>query len=108
MTEDDGRWMARLIGQLTENQLRAALIASGYDNAEARIYFEKLISRRDQMICDLQLQDEIPLFRPTPVNRDLSYNPGTDGPFVAKVNGETVSARDSGRAIIHGKLVDHF
>jgi hypothetical protein len=105
MTADDARWMARLIGQLTENQLRAALIASGYDNAEARLYLEKLISRRDQMIRDLQLQDEIPLLRSHAPNREFSYNPVTNGPFSANVNGTTLAARDSVATIVHGRIV---
>jgi len=104
MTADDARWMARLIGQLTENQLRAALIASGYDNAEARIYLEKLISRRDQMIRDLRLDDEIPLLHPEAVNREFSYNPATDAPFSANVNGKTLFARDSTAVIVRGRL----
>jgi hypothetical protein len=104
MTVDDARWMARLIGQLTENQLRAALIASGYDNAEARLYLEKLISRRDRMIIDLRLQDEIPLLRSTALNCDFNYNPAADGPFTAKVNDMVISARDSAAIIVRGKL----
>lgn len=105
MTADDARWMARLIGQLTENQLRGALIASGYDNAEARVYLEKLIRRRDQMIRDLRLQDEIPLLRTMSADRDFSYHPAVDGPFTAKANGATVSARTSPSVIVHGKLI---
>jgi hypothetical protein len=69
MTIDDARWMARLIGQLSENQLAQALIASGYDAAETKLYVEKLVSRRDQMIRDLDLAGEIPLLRPRVVNR---------------------------------------
>ncbi len=105
MTADDARWMARLIGQLSENQLRAALIASGYDNAAARLYLEKLISRRDQMIRDLRLQDEIPLLRPNSANRDFSYNPVTDGPFSANVKGTPLAARASAAAVVRGEIV---
>jgi len=97
--------MARLIGQLTENQLRAALIASGYDNAEARLYLEKLIGRRDGMILDLRLQDEIPLLRPALLNHDFSYNPAMDGPFSANVNGTTIVARNSAKVISRGKIL---
>jgi len=105
MTADDARWMARLIGQLTENQLRAALIASGYDNAEARLYLEKLIGRRDRMICDLRLQDEIPLLRPARLNHDFSYDPALDGPFSANVNGTTIVARHSTKVVSRGKIL---
>ena len=104
MTADDARWMARLIGQLSENQLRAALIGSGYDNAEARFYFEKLISRRDRMICDLGLEHEIPLLRPNGLDREFSYHPAADGPFETTVNGLRVSARESSAAIVRGVL----
>jgi hypothetical protein len=105
MTADDARWMARLIGQLTENQLRAALIASGYDHAAAHLYLEKLINRRDQMIRDLKLQNEIPLLRPTRTHSDFSYNPAVDGPFEAVANGSTISARNSSAVIVHGKII---
>jgi hypothetical protein len=64
MTVDDARWMARLIGQLTEEQIVDALIASGFSASEVRIYTEKLLTRRDQMIRDLQLTSEIALLRP--------------------------------------------
>jgi hypothetical protein len=106
MTLADARWMARLIGQLTENQLRGALIAAGYDNAEATLYLEKLISRRDRMICDLKLQNEIPLLRPNGQNRHFNYIPGPDNRFAAaSPSGATIFARDSGRSILHGQLV---
>jgi len=105
MTVDDARWMARRIGQLTESQLRAALIASGYDNAEARLYLEKLVSRRDQMIRDLGLEKEIPLLRPSGLNRDFSYNPAVDGPFETVMNGVRLSARHSSVFIVHGKII---
>jgi hypothetical protein len=104
MTADDARWMARLIGQLTENQLRAALIASGYDNAEARLYLEKLISRRDQMVRDLKLENEIPLLRPKGQDRDFSYTPVADWRFAALVGEEKVFARESRDIILHGKI----
>jgi hypothetical protein len=104
MTIDDARWMARLIGQLTENQLRAALIASGYDDAESRLYLEKLISRRDKMIRDLKLENEIPLLRPNGQNREFSYAPSADGRFTAVVGGTNVFARESSDVIFRGKI----
>ena len=106
MTVDDARWMARLIGQLTEDQLRAALIASGYDNAEARFYLEKLVSRRDRMIRDLGLENEIPLFRPHGQDHQFSYQPLINGPFEATVNGLPVSARESSATIVRGVLCE--
>jgi hypothetical protein len=66
MTIDDARWMARLIAQLTEQQIVDGLVASGFDPAEVHIYTEKLLSRRDKMIRDLQLTNEFVLLRPGP------------------------------------------
>jgi hypothetical protein len=106
MTVDDARWMARLIGQLTENQIREALIASGYDNAESRLYLEKLISRRDRMICDLKLENEIPLLRPNGQDRKFNYVPAIDGRFEATDSGGSkIFARNSSRIISRGELM---
>jgi hypothetical protein len=105
MTIDDAKWMARLIGQLTENQIRAALIASGYNDAASRLYLEKLISRRDKMIRDLKLESEIALLRPNGQNRDFSYTPSIDGRFTAEVIEAKVFARESPDVIFRGKIL---
>ena len=60
MTIDDARWMARLIGQLRAEQIAQALTASGYDLPTRRLYGQKLISRRNQMMSDLGLGAEFP------------------------------------------------
>ncbi len=77
MTLDDARWMGRLIAQLTEEQIVRALLASGFNSAHIKLYTEKLISRRDQMIRDLGLSHEIALLRPNGVNRTFSHDPTT-------------------------------
>jgi len=106
MTLDDARWMGRLIAQLTPEQILQALIASGFDSGEVRLYSEKLISRRDQMICDLGLANEIPLLRPSGFNRTFSYAPMTDGPVVITVPGKGhVQAPFGSHKVVRGKLV---
>ena len=60
MTVDDARWMARLVAQLTEQQIRQALHASGFSPPDVSVYTAKLISRRDRMIRDLGLTAELP------------------------------------------------
>lgn len=106
MTIDDARWMARLIGQLTEQQIIQALVASGFDSAEARLYTEKLLSRRDRMIIDLGLATEIPLLRPGGSNRGFSYYPAMDGPVTVTVAGEgVIQAPTSHFQVQHGRLV---
>jgi hypothetical protein len=101
MNIDDARWMARLIGQLTEEQLKQALIGAGYDVARARFLLEKLVSRRDQMIKDIGLEGEIALLRPNGVNRRLSYDPSVDGPFESFLpEGRRVTAQNTGLYVI--------
>ena len=108
MTLDDARWMARLIGQLTERQLVQALVASGYDSATVRLYTEKLVSRRDRMVLDLELSQEISLLRPQGVARTFSYEPLVDGPVTVAVPGGAgieVQARAGEERIVRGRLV---
>ena len=106
MTLDDARWMARLIGQLSEAQIVEALVASGFDSAQVRLYTEKLISRRDRMICDLGLAGEIALLRPGGVDTNLSYSPAVDGPVrVRTADGEEKPAKISRSVVEKGKLV---
>lgn len=106
MNMDDARWMARLIGQLTENQIKQGLIGAGLDAATGRLLLEKLASRRDHMLQDLGLDREIPLWRPKGENRKLNYDPAKDGPFTATLSdGSTVFARiDSERMVVGGML----
>jgi hypothetical protein len=104
MTFDDARWMARLIAQLTEEQITQALIASGFDAAEVRIYTEKLVSRRDWMMRDLGLTDQIAPLRTAPT-QDITYDPRTDRPPEARLrDGRTVPARESSLAIRNGMV----
>jgi len=84
MTLDDARWMARLIARISENQIQQALIAAGYTSAEVRLYTEKLVSRRDRMIHDLGLEEEVPLLRRSGVDPVFDYDPRRDGPVVAR------------------------
>ena len=108
MTIDDARWMARLIGQLTERQLVQALVASGYDSAEVRLYTEKLASRRDRMVLDLGLAQEIPPLRSSGVDRTFSYEPLVDGPVTIAVPGGVgieVQAPAGEKRIVQGRLV---
>jgi hypothetical protein len=106
MNIDDARWMARHIAQLSEEQIKAALIGAGYDAVEARLLLEKMVARRDQMVKDFGLSAEIPPLRPRGVDKRLSYDPETDGSFVATLpSGEKVVARSSGEFTLrNGRL----
>jgi hypothetical protein len=78
MTIDDARWMARLIAQLSEAQIADALRASGFAPSEIQIYTDKLISRRDNLLRDLQLTTEFALLRPN--GRQPEYPPPKNAP----------------------------
>jgi hypothetical protein len=105
MTFDDARWMARLLGQLTERQIVEALVASGFDSARVKLLAEKLISRRDRMIQDLDLASEFPLLRPDGSDRRLSYDPALQGPVHIRVDGENVVAPVSDQAVKNGRVI---
>lgn len=106
MTEADARWGTRLLARLTEPQIAAALIASGYDSATARLYLEKLVARRDRLVTDIGLANEVGLLRDTPPDRHFNYDPQSDGPFTAKLpDGEIVSAPVGEFVIVNGRRV---
>jgi hypothetical protein len=106
MTLDDARWMARLVGQLSEAQITEALIASGYDSAEVRLYTGKLISRRDRMIQDLGLSGEIPPLRPAGIDRKFACDPAKDSPVSVPIpGGGTATAPIGDSKIVLGRLI---
>lgn len=106
MTIDDARWMVRMIGQLTELQIVQALVASGFDSAQVKLFSEKLISRRDQMIWDLDLASEISALRPMGSDRSFSYDPAMEGPVKIKTaDGKEVIARTANLAVQNGRVV---
>src|SRR5262249_27321344 len=106
MTVDDARWMARMIGSFTEEQIVQALVASGFNSAEVRLFTEKLISRRDRMIVDLELADEIPLLRPRGVSQNFSYDPATERLVEVRLaSGKIAHAPAGGQIIVNGRII---
>lgn len=55
MNEDDAKWMARMMAQLTPRQIRDALVVSGFKREEVEIYLKKLLERRDNALKVLRL-----------------------------------------------------
>jgi len=98
--------MARLIAGLSENQIRQSLIGAGYSDAEVLIFTEKLISRRDWMVKDLGLADEISLLRPEGAREDLSYDSTTMEPVETTLNdGRVVTAVTAPELIISEGMI---
>jgi len=120
VTEDDARWMGRKIGALSEEQIKGAVIGGGLDSATAMLLTEKLVSRRDQMIRDLGLEQEVGLLRPhgentsvkydpRAVNVKLGYDPDSRKDGAAKVklpDGSVEAAPVTGVKIINGHIWD--
>jgi len=101
MNMDDARWMARLIAQLSEPQIKSALIGAGYEAPVARLILEKLVARRDQMLRDFGLSGEIKPLRATGADKRFSYDPQSDGPFVVTTaSGERAAARNTGKYVV--------
>jgi hypothetical protein len=74
----DAQWMVRNICGITEKQLAQAFAASGLSAAEVRLGVEKMVSRRNKMVRDFDLeQKQSSCIRP--VNPKLNYNPQQDG-----------------------------
>jgi hypothetical protein len=95
-----------MIGCFTEEQIVQALVASGFNSAEVRLLTEKLISRRDRMIVDLELADEIFPLRPQGVSQNLSYDPETEGPVEIKsASGQIVRALAEGQIVVNGRIM---
>jgi hypothetical protein len=106
MTLDDARWMGRMIAALSPEQLQQALVASGFDSAQARLYLAKLLSRRDHMLQDLGLLKEPQSARHFTGNRHFSYDPMTQGAFQVRVAGSIAEAPIGTHCIVNGKLVE--
>jgi hypothetical protein len=106
MTEADARWMARRIARLSSEQVTAALIASGMDASETRLYHAKLMSRRQRLLEDIGLAEEFPLREALRVRPgELNYDPGTDAPPGVSVGAAWIEAPRTGNSVKGGILV---
>lgn len=58
ITFSDARWAARLIAELTRDQIKAAVRRGGWPQCVQDIYVEKLVSRRNNLVKELGLLGE--------------------------------------------------
>ena len=75
-TLDDARWAARKLGALSESQIIASVAAGAESWPVARLYAEKLISRRDSLVKKLGMEKELGLLRPNGPDKRMNL----DGP----------------------------
>ena len=105
MTLDDARWMGRLIRQLTVEQLEQALVASGFDSAQARLYLAKLLNRRARMLLDLGLAHQTGADPGALTERHFNYDPTRDGAVRVRMGCGSIEAPVGTNQIINGSLL---
>jgi hypothetical protein len=91
MTYADARWAARLIAALTRSQMEEALKIGNWPECIAKIYIEKMISRRNDLVQHLNLIGEtlpsgkkIALLPMTATEEELNYDLKCDKEEIAK------------------------
>ena len=106
MNWDDARWMGRRLARISVGQMQDALIASGYSAAETTLLLEKLLSRRQQIITVLKLDEEFPAEAARTIRRKIDFDSERDE--VPKANGASpvVKARLTKQKLVNGKLID--
>ncbi len=99
---DDAKWMAHKLAQLSEQQFTDALIASGYDACEVKLYIEKFLSRRSSMMKALGLDRALP--EPRAFDQHLNYDPAKDALPVASDGAKRVLPPVGNSVIVRGKI----
>jgi hypothetical protein len=69
---DDARWAVRKIAELSEAQIMASVASGTRSYPIARLYTEKLIARRDDLVTKFGLEKELGLLRPNGPDRNLT------------------------------------
>lgn len=99
VTWADGRWMARQIARLTRSHLEDILADSGWPVFVQRLYTEKLLARRNELVEAFQLEEEG--FRPIPCDPMLTIT-------VKLADGSTEEVVRAGRLNRASRLVRHL
>lgn len=80
---EDMQWMATMIADLTEDQIKAALIAANFQSAEVYLLTQKLLNRREHLLRDSggggivrPRQAELVDYEPNPKNAMSAKLPG--------------------------------
>ncbi len=72
MTWEDATWAVRRIGRLSEEQITAAFAAGSMSWPVTRLYIEKFIARRDDLVGKFELASELGLLRPEGPDKNLT------------------------------------
>ncbi|MBL7670397.1 MAG: hypothetical protein JNM39_07910 [Bdellovibrionaceae bacterium] len=102
------RWiLGEMCKNISKDQLTESLVASGMSSAEIVLAREKLLSRRNQMLVDLEMPNELVQNCSVPANRAISYDPKKDGlvSVYSKIKNARVEAPDNNMIVVKGKVV---
>lgn len=69
MSWSDARWMTWQIGKLSRAQIEQSVKAGGWPKSVEKLLVEKLINRRNQLICAFELENDLPILK---VQRHIS------------------------------------
>lgn len=103
----DGHWMLEKMCQITKKQIMQALVASGMSSAEVVLATEKLLSRRNKMLEDFSVSDELREKCSIAVDRHISYNPADNGTITVYSDElqQYIEAPVRGKKVVNGVIV---
>jgi hypothetical protein len=101
----DAQWMLRKICAISNNQLTQALVASGLSSAGVQLALAKLNFRKNNMIDNFGLADELKSSCSTDVNKKMNYDAKINGQVQIKTDaGEIILAPDRNEIIVNGQI----
>jgi hypothetical protein len=101
----DAQWMLRKMCQISPLQMTQALVASGLSSAAVQLAKSKLLNRRNQMIDDFEMKNELQSSCYVEVNKKMNYDPKIDGLVeVLNSQSEKIQAPDLNEFLQNGKL----
>jgi hypothetical protein len=105
-TLDDARWAARKLGALSESQIIAVAAAGAESWPVARLYAEKLMARRDDLVKKVGLDGELGLLRPNGPDKLMNVS-GSHALKVVGANGKprTVIIPAGKHKVVNGQVV---
>ena len=104
---EDAKWAVRQIAQLSESQIMASVASGTTSWPVVKLYTEKLVSRRDDLVRTFGLEKELGLLRPNGVDRHLSVSgPGSFTVKDASGADKKIDVPAGNYKVVDGRLVD--
>lgn len=105
VTPDDAKWMARMIGKIEPEQIKRALVVSGFSSAEVKVLTLRLLQRRDNLVRALGLTGELGL-KVEKINAKFNYDSRLEGLIEVYDHHlkRKITAPDNDKIIVDGDL----